>query len=57
MMVVIDAHNHIDNNPERETYQTADVLVKRLDKCGLDMSVITPNPVYTRTKISHWRLY
>ncbi len=50
-MVVIDAHNHLDNDRKRETFQTADILLKRLDMFGIDMSVIMPNPLDTITRI------
>jgi len=43
--LVIDFHNCLDSNPDRPSFQTADVLVKRLDKYGFDMSMIMPNPL------------
>jgi len=50
-MVVIDAHNHLDNDRKRETFQTADILVERLNRFEIDMSVIMPNPLDTVTRI------
>ncbi len=47
----IDFHNCIDLDPKRPSFQTADVLVKRLDKYGFGMSMIMPNPLDTLTKI------
>jgi len=49
--LVIDFHNCIDTNPDRISFQTADTLVKRLDKYGFEMSMIMPNPLETLTKI------
>lgn len=49
--LVIDFHNCLDSNPDRISFQTADILVKRLDKFGFDMSMIMPNPLETLTKI------
>jgi len=48
---LIDFHNCLDSNQDRPTFQTADILVKRLDKYGFDMSTIMPNPLETLTKI------
>jgi len=50
-MVVVDAHNHLDDDRKRGTFQTADILVKRLDRFGIDTSVIMPNPLDTITGI------
>lgn len=49
--IVIDFHNALDSKFDRSTFQTADILIKRLDKYGFDMSMIMPNPIDTFTKI------
>ena len=49
--LLIDSHNCLDSNPDSPSFQTADVLVKRLDKYGFDMSTIMPNPSDTFSKI------
>jgi hypothetical protein len=45
--LVIDFHNCLDNDPDSPSFQTADILVKRLDKFGFDMSMIMPDPLDT----------
>lgn len=52
-MAVIDVHTHLDNDPYRETFQTAHTLVNRLDKYGMDASVIMPNPLDSVQRIEY----
>lgn len=44
-MIRIDAHNHIDIK------QTADILVRRLNKFGIDKTIVMPNPLNTVERI------